>query len=665
MCGIAGVIGVESERSRAAALRMQKALLHRGPDDRGFELVAAMNGPPVALVHTRLAIVELSSEGHQPMFEAAQDELRANVVVFNGEIYNHGELRPELERAGFPCRTRSDTEVILNGYRAWGPRVVERLEGMFAFALFDRGSERVFFARDRVGIKPLYFHCCASGGFLFASEVRALLAAGPELVPCRLHRPGLEAFLAQGAVASEASLVEGVRLLPPGECLWVDTLGRPERSVRYWSVDFGTESGADTLPADGSVPSTAPGAQRPLRYRSEVVAELAWALRRAVDRLMLADVPVGLFLSSGVDSSSIATLATEARGRTVRSTAVGFDQRGFDESEGAARIAAELGTEHSVSRLAGEDVLGAFDDVLGAMDQPTVDGFNTYFVSKAARGAGLTVALSGLGGDELFGGYQSFRDLPRARRLSRPFASRRVASLGSRLSSISLPLALRNRALTKGVWSLSRAGDLVGLYFLRRELFLPDERRALHELPNESDADTGIESGTLETLRHGHATRDDLDRIAFLEFSSYMRHMLLRDADVFSMAHALEVRVPLLEHYVVERAAAADSRLRRSKPGAPKPLLLSAVGPRLPELAYRTKKRGFTFPWQPWLRGALRERARAAASARDTWRSLAVEPAAVASIFSRFDAGDRSLSALQILAFVVLEDFARRHALGA
>jgi asparagine synthase (glutamine-hydrolysing) len=638
---------------------MQAAMRHRGPDDRGLEVVPTRAGPPVVLAHTRLAVVELSPSGHQPMWDEPPRGTAANVVIFNGEIYNFRELGAELTRAGFACRTRSDTEVILQAYRAWGARAVERFEGMFAFALYDADRQELVLARDRVGIKPLYLRRLPTGGLVFASELRALLAAGPELAPPRLHRAALEAFLAQGAVASDASVVEGVDMLPPGECSVFDVYGRLQRTIRYWSVQFGREAGADTRPADGSVPARAELSFSPLRYRSETVSELGWALRRSVQRLLLADVPVGLFLSSGVDSSSIAALSTESPASRVFSIGVGLDHAALDESEGTMRVANALGTTHHQHRLSGADVLASFDSVLAAMDQPTVDGFNTYFVSQSARAAGLTVALSGLGGDEIFGGYASFADVPRASRLTRPFRSN---VWRDERSWFALPPSLRSRAGMKAHAALARAGDLIGLYFLRRELFLPAERRALHTLPSGSDSMTGIDSLTMEDLRGAHVGRAPLDRIAFLEFSTYMRYMLLRDADVFSMAHSLELRVPLLEHYVVERAAAADSRYRRPDPRL-KPLLIDAVGPRLPAHTFTSKKRGFTFPWEKWLRGALRERVRSALSEPETWRRVGVDPKGVEASFRRFDAGDRSLSPLQILGLVVLEDYCRRHRL--
>jgi asparagine synthase (glutamine-hydrolysing) len=654
MCGIAGILGIDRARSVPAAERMQAALRHRGPDDRGLEIVERDGSPPAVLVHTRLSIVELSQAGHQPMRDHPRDSRRSpNLVTFNGEIYNYASLHAELARAGWPCRTRSDTEVILHGYRVWGTRAVDRFEGMFAFALVDVDEGRVWLCRDRVGIKPLYVYRPSGGGLLFASAVRALLAAGPELVPARLHRPALESFFAQGAVMSEASVVSGIELVPPGESWTADFSGRVLEKQRYWSVAFGegAEHGAE-----------------PAHFRSEVVSELGVALRRSLRKQLLADVPVGLFLSSGVDSSAIATIASEVASEPLRTIAIGFDVKELDETEGAAQTARELGTRHERIELTGAEALASFDAVLDAMDQPTVDGFNTFYVSRAARAAGLTVALSGLGGDELFGGYRSFLDVPRALALSRLGGdpdTRRSAWLRRALRAAAElpPLRKNGRALAKAAETLARPADAIQAYYLRRELFSPGGRRALHALPQGSDAFSGVSEQTLAGLAGALDGRPLPDRIAELEYSSYMRHMLLRDADVFSMAHGLEVRVPLLEHDAVAEAARARGRWRLPDP-RPKPLLVDATGPRLPAHAYRAKKRGFTFPWAAWLKGPLAARAQAAL-AEGRWGELGMDGAAVRQVWSSFAAGDRRVSPLEVLALVVLEDYARRHSLAA
>lgn len=662
MCGIAGAIGIDPLLAEPAALAMLAALRHRGPDDSGIERVAQAGGPPVVLVHTRLAIVDLSSAGHQPMYDRPTDaRMPRNLVTFNGELYNFRELHAELAGHGWPCRTRCDTEVLLNAYRVWGIAAVERLDGMFAWCLVDPAQGRAWLCRDRVGIKPLYLFRPATGGLLFASELRALLAVGEELVPRRIHRPALESFLAQGAVIGEASIVDGVELLGAGESLVVDLYGRSRHTTRYWSVGFGTASGRE---GERSSPPSRRGLGA---ARGEAVAALGSALQRSVRGQLLADVPVGVFLSSGVDSAAVATLASEVLPSTLHTIAVGFDQPEYDETAGAQAIARALGTRHSTVRLGGAEVLHDFDAVLGALDQPSVDGFNSYYVCRAARSAGLTVALSGLGGDELFGGYASFRDLPRAMQLARLLAHvpllgatrRPLRALARRLGSVHAA-----RALVKLAEVPRRPVDLVQLYLLRRELFFSDQRRLLHENPLLSDPTSGIPRGLLRELQHGHSGREPLDRIAYYEFSVYMRHMLLRDADVMSMAHGLELRVPLLGHPVVEAAARARAAFRRPDP-RPKPLLVDAVGPRLPAQVWRAQKRGFTFPWDAWLRGPLRASLRERLREPSPWQAAGLDPGAVQRLLGAFERGDPAVGALQMLALVVLSDFVQRLRLRA
>jgi asparagine synthase (glutamine-hydrolysing) len=669
MCGIAGILGIDGVRARAAATRMQAALRHRGPDDQGLELISrGASVAPAVLVHTRLSIIDLSPTGHQPMRDVPPVAGGTpNWLIFNGEIYNFRELARELDRSGVTYNPRSDTSVILAAYRQWGTRAVERFEGMFAFCLLDTERGLVWFCRDRLGIKPLYFHRPSAGGVLFASEVRALLAS--ELVPRRVRHTALESFLAQGAVISEDAIVEGVSLLPPGESLVCDFEGKEQRSTRYWSVAFGGASGSHTAPADGSQPASHSGVHAlGSPFRSEVVAELGLAIERSIGNQLLADVPVGLFLSAGIDSSAIATMASRITSQPLRTLSVGFDVLAFDESAGARRTAEELHTDHRAVALSGQRVLEDFENVLEAVDQPTVDGFNMYHVAGAARASGLTVALSGLGGDELFGGYATFTDLPRALRVAKlaqqaPAGVRQAFAGALRRASSLSGLRPRSRALMKFAETLQRPADLAALYFLRRELFPPSERRNLWPLPAGSDAWSGIEHGVLAALSDSHADRALVDRIAHLETAGYMRHMLLRDADVFSMAHGLELRVPLLEHYVVEQAARADHRWRVPNPW-PKPLLVDAVGPRLPSRVVRAKKRGFTFPWSSWLAGPLRARVEESLSGSGL-SAAGFEPMAARSLWRRFLAGDTTVAGLQILGLVVLESHLRQHRLGA
>ena len=671
MCGIAGVLGVNSAVARPAGERMLQALSHRGPDDSDLVLVPGPGRFPAAvLVHTRLSIVELSAAGHQPMRDHPPHPSQpANVVTFNGEIYNFRSLKPQLEEHGWPCRTGSDTEALLHGYRAWGTRAVERFEGMFAFCLLDPERGTAWLCRDRVGIKPLYVYRPASGGLLFASEVRALLAAGPELVPARLRRAALESFLAQGAVMSGQAVIEGISLLEPGESLVTDFGGKTQSRARYWSVAFGSDDGVELRPADGTSAPTAPRiVTHGRRWRSELVSDLSASLRRSISHLLLADVPVGLFLSSGIDSNAIATLASEVSAQPLHTLAVGFDVSALDETAAAAESARDLGTRHARILISGDRVVSSFDDVLRATDQPTVDGFNTYYISRAAREAGLTVALSGVGGDELFGGYASFRDVPRALRVRKLMGAWGGAGKSRAAEWLDVAAGMpwfsaRGRALAKLGESFRRPLDLVDLYLLRRELMPPSGRRALHRLPPESDPLSGLETRVVDALKLAHADREAADRIGELEFSVYMRHMLLRDSDVFGMANQLEIRLPLLEHYAVADAARARAAWRAPDP-RPKPLLVDAAGARLPPRSWQAKKRGFTFPWADWLRGPMKARAEEGLRGEGL-RDAGLEPLAVARAWKAFSDGDSRVSPLEIVALLVLEAYVREHRLSA
>ena len=641
MCGIAGILGLSAERATALADSLHAAMRHRGPDDRGTELIRTPDGPPSLLVHARLSILDLSPAGHQPMCDRPADPAQSpNWVVFNGEIYNFLELHAELAAAGWPCRTRCDTEVILHAYRVWGLQAVERFRGMFAFCLLDTANRRAWLCRDRLGIKPLYLADLPGGGLAFASEFRTLLALPSDLLGRAVRPEALESFFAQGCVCGDQSLLEQVRMLGAG-CSLVRPLsgGRPVVQP-YWQ-----------LPASAW--------KDPPMQRADAVEQIAGTLRTAVRQHLISDVPWGLFLSGGVDSSALATVAREVAESEVRAITVGFDVKEFDETDYATQIARSLGLQQHCVQLSGEQMLREIDLALGAMDSPTVDGINTYFVSRAARQAGVTVALSGLGGDELFGGYATFYDVPAAVRLVRGMRWLR------RLNWLFAPMvgAAGGRRGAKTAELLRRDPAVLQMYLLRRELFLPHHRRALQLLPPGSDALSGVPSELLSAFAPQVERLDAVNGISLLELSLYMRHMLLRDTDAFSMAHGLEIRVPLIDHVLVEQAFALNGAWKADGPPS-KRLLIDAVGANLPTVSYSRPKAGFTIPWADWLLGPMSARVADAVHNRGLWTRLGLEPGAVERIWRRFTAKDQRISGLQLLAVIVLEDFARRHGLG-
>lgn len=632
MCGIAGMISVPCA-NRELALRLQHALRHRGPDDEGI----AEPIPSVYLVHTRLSVLDLSLAGHQPMSDRSGNGRRPNWLVFNGEIYNYQALANDLTKMGFRFRTNTDTEVILHAYRAWGERCVDRFRGMFAFCLVNTELGIAYLYRDRLGIKPLYLFRPACGGLIFSSEIRTFLELGADLAPRTIDRAALEGFFAQGAIQGYTSLLRGVTMLRPGAYLSVDlSTGRVLKDVTYWS-----------LPASESAQLDRP----------KVVEELRNVARETVRLHLISDAPLGLFLSGGVDSTALLTMACEQGVNPPRTLTIAFDSQHFDESSASSATAAEFRVNHQTVTITGNEILRSLDRALAAMDQPTVDGFNTYFVSRAARQAGLTVALSGLGGDELFGGYDSFRYVPWITTLRTRAVRAMCARLGAGM--------LRNRAGVKLREALQREPDLLKMYLLRRELFLPYQRRELHPLPETCDPVTGLDEGLLAEVRAESASRDEINRISLFEIELYMRHMLLRDADAFSMAAPIEYRVPFLDHVFVESTFILPGDWKIPDP-RPKPLLIDIAGGRIPAAVWRRPKQGFAFPWVDWFasQGALSKVGRDAANDSTAWRQLSIDPAAVLNIWDRFASGDRCVSPLQILAFVTLRDFTVRNHLS-
>ncbi len=636
MCGIAGMIGFP-RADRELALRLRASLRHRGPDDEGI----AEPAPSVYLVHTRLAIIDLTRAGHQPMADRREEGGgSANWVVFNGEIYNYRELARELVSLGCRFATDTDTEVILQAYRIWGPSCVERLRGMFAICLVDTERGVAHLYRDRLGIKPLYMFRPADGGLIFASELRAILALGEDVVPASIDRTAIESFLAQGAVQGYGTAVRGVELLRPATHVSVDlATGREISAKSYWQL---------------SRQATAAGGSR------EAAVEQLRELAQETIRLhLISDAPLGLFLSGGVDSTALLTMACDkGRREPLRTLTVAFDCEGFDESVESSETAARFGVNHQTLPVTGKDVLNNLDRALDAMDQPTVDGFNTWLVSHAARNAGLTVALSGLGGDELFGGYDSFTRVPRITAIRRSAILSAIAGLGGRV--------IASRAGAKLREAIRREPDLLAMYLLRRELFFPWERRELHSLPHNCDPSSGLDRDLIAEVHTESADLDELNRMSLFELELYMRHMLLRDADAFSMSAPIEYRVPFLDHRMVETAFALPGSWKRPDP-RPKPLLLDVAGDSMPAAIAKRPKRGFALPWGEWLApgGAMCEAAREVAYDATTWRDLGMEPAGARSVWERFAAGDPSTSPLQVLALITLRHFCTRHHLSA
>jgi asparagine synthase (glutamine-hydrolysing) len=588
------------------------AMEHRGPDSDGTQTISLRgdSGRKLVFGHRRLAILDLSPAGAQPM----EDSRSGNWITYNGEIYNYRSIRSRLLAAGAEFRSTSDTEVLLSSYSRNGLMpCLKELAGMFAFGIWDDAKQRLILARDHTGIKPLYYYA-HDGVFLFASEVRALLATG--LVPRRLDPAALADYLRFGSVAGARTLVENVRALEPAQYMIVDADGSAEAPGTYWMPAFRPE--ADSLPAD-----------------ARTIKGLRDLLETVVSEHLASDVPLGAFLSGGLDSSSIVALMGKLAPGRVRSFSVTFRERLFSEAKYSRLMAQHAGTTHQEIVVGEEDFLAEIPDMLRAVDQPSVDGANVYLISREVRKVGVTVALSGQGGDEVFGGYPTFQRL-------------------NCLSKMQPGLRLLPEAF------LRLAGTLASQLVPRtpRWLKLPDLVRSCTSLPESYGVIHAIGSASVRAgLLHKSGcnrkgARGDLPAGAFgveafpagghpanlasaLELANFLPNMLLRVGDDMSMASSIEIRVPFLDRRVIDYVAPISGVAKLPREYS-KPLLVDAVADLLPPEIYTRKKRGFEFPWERWLRQALRASMEGVLDRTDSGVGLGFEPGACQRLWRSF-----------------------------
>jgi asparagine synthase (glutamine-hydrolysing) len=627
---------------------MAAAMVHRGPDEDGF-LTNDPRAAGIALGMRRLSIIDLPG-GHQPVWNEKQNV----AVVFNGELYNYRELRQRLQLFGHAFSTNSDTEILVHGWEEWGEDVLAELRGMFAFALLDLRKHFatvpvLFLARDPLGIKPLYY-AQTPQGFAFASELRAVLASGA--LRRKLSDDALTSYLLFGSVSEPVTLVEGVFSLPPGNALLLHLPDR-RRSPRvrpWWDPTRSSAKRDPNRPRDFAAAS----------------ARLRTRLEDAVSAHLIADVPVGLFLSSGLDSSAIAVLAGRAQ-QGIQSFTLTFPDTPYDEGPLAKVVAQRAGTHHTEVPLQGGDMLARVDEAIGALDQPTMDGVNTYFVSWAAREVGLKVALSGLGSDELFGGYRTFADTPKLARLE--LVSRFVPGAFRRMSA---PL-VNSLLVRRGSLDAARkAGDawlmpdvLPHPYFFTRLLFPPSELSRLTE-PRYRKSNVASDGVTLEPTWLAWLERaadqagalEPIAGVSWLEMRTYMTSTLLRDTDCVSMARSLEVRVPFLDTPLVEFVGALPDEAR-IEPGVSKGLLRAALAGMMPPEILDQKKRTFTLPWEDWLRTALKQRVEASLNNIAPALQDRLHAAGVQMVWDNFMAGRTTWS--RPWSLYVLNEWCRHH----
>ena len=598
MCGIAGALGVRDAQRVVAA--MSRALMHRGPDDHGAAVLSGSDSlPRGTLAHRRLSILDLTSAGHQPMVSTDG----RYTLAFNGEIYNYRSLGRELEREGVRLKSTGDTAVVLEGWARWGPSFVRRLEGMFAFALWDASESTLYIARDVFGIKPLYYASVGTGVML-ASELRAVLASG--LVAPRIDQDALPNYLAFGSVPEPATIIAGIRMLRAGSVVRLDASGRDVRESEVLRIGL----------LEGVVHDPAVDAQ-------QAVASVRRALEASIDRHLVSDVPVAVFLSGGLDSSAVAALAAQRAGKSIDGFTVTFADRRFDESAVARKVAQRYGIRHHEIPLGGDDLLAALPSAFSAMDQPTLDGINTHVVSEGVRAHGTKVVLSGLGGDELFAGYPSFRRAQTLRRLAHvPRSVRssaaRVAERFGRIRGAKIAVALRTESPAEAAYIASRS--VFGGQLLERLCGRRATRASIQP------AKIGV-----------------LQQVSLLELTGYMRETLLRDSDAFSMAHALELRVPFVDREVMAAAFAGIDCFELSE-AQPKPLLAAAVRDLIPDDVWNRPKQGFVLPFADWMRGPLASEVGNTLGDIDRLEAIGLDPKTVRDVWSRYLRGDSGMT---------------------
>tara|TARA_Y100000782_G_C10170956_1_gene259737 strand:- start:17 stop:1819 length:1803 start_codon:yes stop_codon:yes gene_type:complete len=546
MCGIVGIVDVDGNEGlrKEQVFSMSGAIAHRGPDDDGF----IQNGK-CTLAHRRLSIIDLEERSKQPMSDVSQ----RYTIVFNGEIYNFKSLKKELKE--YPFHTESDTEVLLAAYIKWGKACLDQLQGMFAFAIWDNQEETLFAARDRMGIKPFYYHLAESQQQLyFSSELRGLMACGFR----KLNREQLSEYVQYQCIAVPNTILKDVYALEPGSFLTFD--GETGLTIqRYWKP---------TVP------------EKPIRAKAPE-KEIRQLLEQAVTDRMVADVPIAAFLSGGIDSSIVATLMAQSSGQKIDAFSIGFQEEQYSELKYAETIAQKSGLNFHPIVLEEKKFKTQVREALDALDNPGGDGPNSYVIAEEVRKAGIKVALSGLGGDELFFGYSNI--------FYETYSWNHIFSKNPWVGKLLQKFPDGLHAKLPKLKGLAKADSLYAAYRAMRSVIPAEQTEKLLNVSLNQESD---EEG------------NRLTHISTWEMQHYLEPVLLRDTDQMSMANALEVRVPFLDHRLVEYVLQLSDK---SKTGKPKELLLKSVEDILPASLFDRPKMGFTFPWAEWLKGELKE----------------------------------------------------------
>ena len=559
MCGITGILST-SLPLEATARSMADAMGHRGPDASGYYI-----DEYVSLGHRRLAIIDLSPQGNQPMYNADG----RYVIVYNGELYNYKELREKL-RALYPFKTNSDTEVILAAFRQWGPHCLQDFNGIFAFAIWDTRTRKLFVARDQLGVKPFYYYRTDTS-FLFASELRGLLAS--KVLRPTLSLQGLTDFLSYQSVHEPSSMISGTYQLKAGHYAWVTDKSFVQ-SRYYKGSEVVQHHDCDH------------------QRHKQNIKDL---FMQAVNRQLVSDVPLAVFLSGGIDSSAIVAAAAQSSSGTINTFSIAFEEAKYNESKYARLVADKYKTNHVECKVPATIFIDQIEDALNAMSTPSGDGPNTYLISGLVKSAGIKVALSGLGGDELFAGYPGFMYYYRLQALQSKLPGWLRQGFGSVFTNFP------NRKLQKMAELFSKPDfDIAYVYPAIRRIYHKSELLRLNELLGHCH-DT-IEAGLLSDSKNINQL-PILSRYSLAELNNYTQNVLLEDADQMSMAHSIELRVPFLDKDLVQYMLGVPDQYKY--PTKPKKLLVDALTPLIPDEIVHRPKMGFTFPWELWMRNEL------------------------------------------------------------
>jgi asparagine synthase (glutamine-hydrolysing) len=610
MCGIAGILYFNQPvPDQSVIKKMTDAMAHRGPDAHN-DFVQGR----VALGHRRLSIIDLSDAANQPF----ADHTGRYRIVFNGEIYNFQDVRARLTY--YPFTTSGDTEVLLAAYIKWGADCLTHFKGMFAFAIWDTAEQELFIARDRMGVKPVYYYT-NDECFLFASEIRGVLAS--RLVPNKINTAAVKEFLSYQSIGFPLSIIENIVQLDAGSCITIR--GTRVVTKKYWDITGSVGNGS-------------------YHDKKQVLQHVRKLLRDSVERRLVSDVPIGAFLSGGIDSSAVVGLMAEVSSSRPNTFTIGFSEKKFDESEYAAQIAKKFNTNHNQVLLKPSVFLDELTNALDAMDTPSGDGINTYVVSKAIRQSGLTVALSGVGGDELFAGYPFFRQYLQLKKFSKIWGA---TGWARQLAAAAYSLKGSNKAGRVQQLLRSPSCSVGSFYPEFRRIFAPS---LLSKLTSLGDDPTALETNLL-ALNGGFEKFPALSQVSIAEYLGYTQHTLLKDTDQMSMAVSLEVREPFFDHDLVTYVLGVPDTLKF--PHTPKSLLVDSLQGLLPPEIVHRRKQGFLFPWEIWMKRELYDfcdqRLKRMAE-RDF-----INGKQLLIYWERFQKGDPGVRWMELWLFVVLE----------